>query len=106
MAALVLVGPDFRRGRRKLERLAARLRPSAPVILLGPVYGRERFDVVAGADVFVNTSRWEGMPIAVLEAAAQFRSRPTSVPSPRAFAGGIAQAKRSSAGWGSARARS
>jgi glycosyltransferase involved in cell wall biosynthesis len=70
MAALVLVGPDFRRGRRKLERLAARLRPSAPVILLGPVYGRERFDVVAGADVFVNTSRWEGMPIAVLEAAA------------------------------------
>lgn len=69
-AALVLVGPDFRGGRRKLERLVARLRPPAPVVLLGPVYGRERFDVLAGADVLVNTSRWEGMPIVVLEAAA------------------------------------
>jgi glycosyltransferase involved in cell wall biosynthesis len=69
-AALVLVGPDFRRGRPWLERLLARLQPSAPVVLLDAVYGRERFEVVAGADVFVHTARWEGMPNAVLEAAA------------------------------------
>jgi len=70
MAALVLVGPDFRGGRARLERLAARLRPSSPVVILGPIYGREKFDVVAGAQVFVYTSRWEGMAIAVLEGAA------------------------------------
>jgi poly(glycerol-phosphate) alpha-glucosyltransferase len=69
-AALVLAGPDFRGGRRRLERLVAALRPRAPVLLLGPEYGRARLDLVAGADVFVHTSRWEGMPIAVLEAAA------------------------------------
>jgi glycosyltransferase involved in cell wall biosynthesis len=49
------------------------LRPSAPVVLLDPVYGTERFEVIAGADVFVHTARWEGMPIAVLEAAAVSR---------------------------------
>ena len=69
-AALVVVGPDYRRGRRSLERLLRRLRPSGPVVLREPVYGRERFEVLAGADVFVDTARWEGMPIAVLEAAA------------------------------------
>ncbi len=57
-------------GRRRLERLVRDLQPLAPIVLLEPVYGRERLDVVAGADVFVNTARWEGMPIAVLEAAA------------------------------------
>ena len=69
-AALVLAGPDFRRGRRRIERLVRDLQPLAPIVLLEPVYGRERLDVVAGADVFVNTARWEGMPMAVLEAAA------------------------------------
>lgn len=72
-AALVLVGPDYRGGRRRLEGLLARLRPSSPVVLLDAVYGTERFEVIAGADVFVDTARWEGMPIAVLEAAAAGR---------------------------------
>jgi glycosyltransferase involved in cell wall biosynthesis len=72
-AALVLVGPDYRGGRARLERLLARLRPSAPVLVIDPVYGTERFEVIAGADVFVNTARWEGTPIAVLEAAALSR---------------------------------
>jgi glycosyltransferase involved in cell wall biosynthesis len=69
-AALVLAGPDFRGGRRALERLAHGLRPRAPVVFLEAVYGWARLDVVGGADVFVTTARWEGMPIAVLEAAA------------------------------------
>ena len=69
-AALVLVGPDYRGGRRRLEGLLARRRPSSPILLLDAVYGTERFEAIAGADVFVNTARWEGTPIAVLEAAA------------------------------------
>src|SRR5262249_26190534 len=69
-AALVLVGPDYRGGRRRLQNLLARLRPAAPVLLLEAVFGTERFEVLSRADVFVTTARWEGMPIAVLEAAA------------------------------------
>jgi glycosyltransferase involved in cell wall biosynthesis len=69
-AALVLVGPDFRGGRKRLERLTARLRSRSPIMILDAAYGRETSDLVAAADVFVNTARWEGMPLAVLEAAA------------------------------------
>ena len=68
--ALVLVGPDWRGGRRRLDRRIARARSSTPVILLDAVYGREKFDLMAGADVFVHPSRWEGMPQVVLEASA------------------------------------
>jgi glycosyltransferase involved in cell wall biosynthesis len=73
-AALVLVGPDYRGGRRRLGRLLARLQPQSPVLILDPVYGTERLEVLTGADVFVNTARWEGMPMAVLEAAAAGRA--------------------------------
>ena len=68
-AALILGGPDYRGGRRQLERLVTSLRPPGPVVFLGLLHGKERLDVLAAADVFVHTSRWEGMPIAVLEAA-------------------------------------
>lgn len=68
--SLVLVGPDWRRGRRRLERMISRFRSSTPVILLDGVYGPEKFDLMASADVFVHPSRWEGMPQAVLEASA------------------------------------
>lgn len=69
-AALVLAGPDWRGGERRLRRRAARLGATTPVHFLGPVRGREKFECLAGADVFLHPSRWEGMPHAVLEAAA------------------------------------
>lgn len=66
--ALVLAGPDFRGGRAEVERMARRV--PATVLVLGPLHGRMVLDAIAGADVFVHPSRWEGMPLVVLEAAA------------------------------------
>jgi glycosyltransferase involved in cell wall biosynthesis len=68
--ALVLVGPDWRGERSRLEGMARDLGIAAHVVFAGPAYGQEKFDLLAGAAVFVHTSRWEGLPSAVLEAAA------------------------------------
>jgi glycosyltransferase involved in cell wall biosynthesis len=69
-ALLVLVGPDYRGRGRALAALARRLGLEAQVIFAGPEYGRAKFDLLAGADAFVLCSRAEGLPLAVLEAAA------------------------------------
>ncbi|MBA4170197.1 MAG: glycosyltransferase [Chloroflexi bacterium] len=63
---LVGDGPD----RRVLESMIGRLGLAASVRLHGAKYGEERVGLLAAADVFVHTSRWEGLPTAVLEAAA------------------------------------
>jgi len=66
----VLVGPDWRGGRQRLETLVRDLGIRSRVIFTGPAYGHEKFDFLASADVFVHTSRWEaGVPFSVLEAA-------------------------------------
>jgi glycosyltransferase involved in cell wall biosynthesis len=67
---LILAGPDFRSGRDKLEALAASLLPRGHVRFTGPLFGREREALLGSAYVFAHTSRWEGMPFAVLEALA------------------------------------
>jgi glycosyltransferase involved in cell wall biosynthesis len=69
-AGLVLVGPDCRGSRRTLETLAARLGVSAQVVLTGPAFGDDRANLFAAADVFVHPSRWEGLSLSVLAAAA------------------------------------
>jgi len=69
-AVLVLIGPDWRGYRRQLEKLAQSLGISSQVFFLGPMYGKEKWDLLASADVFVHTSRWEGAPFSVLEALA------------------------------------
>jgi len=70
-ASLVLVGPDWQGSRRALETLSHELGIASQVIFTGPVYGKEKFDFLASADVFVHTSRWEaGVPFSVLEATA------------------------------------
>lgn len=38
------------------------------VSILGPIYGNEKYDIISKCNIFVHTSRYEGMPIAVLEA--------------------------------------
>jgi glycosyltransferase involved in cell wall biosynthesis len=67
--SLVLVGPDWRGGRAQLEGISNELGIADSVWFFGPVAGKDRWDVLAGSDVFVHPSRWEaGVPFAVLEA--------------------------------------
>jgi len=66
---LVLLGPDWRDGRAQLESLIDRLGLRSQVVFLDQQTQQRCADLVAGADVFVHTSRWEGMSLSVLEAA-------------------------------------
>jgi glycosyltransferase involved in cell wall biosynthesis len=66
-----LVGPDWRDNLRQLRQLIASRGLAERVILAGPAYGREKWDLLASADVFVQASRWEaGISFSALEALA------------------------------------
>jgi glycosyltransferase involved in cell wall biosynthesis len=67
---LVLVGPDWRGGEQQILKLIAQLSLGDRVLLWGPAYGQQKYELLASGDVFVLTSRWEGAPLAVLEALA------------------------------------
>jgi glycosyltransferase involved in cell wall biosynthesis len=69
-AALVLAGPDWRGSTRALTKRAQRLGIDGRVVFTGPVYGAPRGRLLAAADVFVHPSRWEGVSLSVLAAAA------------------------------------
>jgi glycosyltransferase involved in cell wall biosynthesis len=68
---LLIAGPDYRGGGAALEALIGRLRLGDKVQLIGPVFGEAKNQLLAGAYVFVHPSRWEGMPLSILEALAQ-----------------------------------
>ncbi len=72
-AQLSFVGPDWRGGQSTLEARAAHLGLTDRVRFLGPATGPRKRDLLAQADVFVHTSRWEGVAFSVLEAAAMGR---------------------------------
>jgi glycosyltransferase involved in cell wall biosynthesis len=57
-------------GRPWLERLAASLGIGDRVRFHGAQFGADKLRLFAAADCFIHTSRWEGVPIAALEAAA------------------------------------
>jgi glycosyltransferase involved in cell wall biosynthesis len=69
-AALVLVGPDHRGSRAALETLADELGVRSRVSFLEAAFGQDRANLLAAADVFVHPSRWEGLSLSVLAAAA------------------------------------
>ena len=69
-AALVMVGPDWFGSQGALSALAARLGISPQVVFAGQAFGTDRANLFAGADVFVHPSRWEGLSLSVLAAAA------------------------------------
>jgi glycosyltransferase involved in cell wall biosynthesis len=65
-----LVGPDFRDSRERLQRLAEALGTQHRIVFTGPRSGRFLDEVLAAADLFTHTSRWEGLPMSLLEALA------------------------------------
>ena len=64
------MGPDCRGSRRALATRAERLGISSRVVFIEPAFGQERANLFAAADVFVHPSRWEGLSLSVLAAAA------------------------------------
>ncbi len=66
---LALVGPPFR-DVELLERIVGERSLGDRVHFVGERHGRHLQQTVYGADVFALTSRWEGMPMALLEALA------------------------------------
>lgn len=69
-AQLVIAGPDFRQGRQRCEALMRSLEISDSVSLVGPVFGERKWELIETCYAFVHTSRWEGLPFAILEALA------------------------------------
>jgi glycosyltransferase involved in cell wall biosynthesis len=69
-AALVMVGPEYRGSRHALAALAERFGVSSDLVFLEPAFGQDRANLFAAADVFVHPSRWEGVSLSVLAAAA------------------------------------
>lgn len=69
-AVLVLVGPDHRGSLSALERLARQRGVGSRVVFTGALFGEDRRRLLAAADVFVHPSRWEGLSLSVLAAAA------------------------------------
>jgi glycosyltransferase involved in cell wall biosynthesis len=65
-----LVGPDFRGGSDRLRSLAGALGAGSRLSLTGPRHGKALHEAFAAADCFALTSRWEGLPLSLLEALA------------------------------------
>jgi glycosyltransferase involved in cell wall biosynthesis len=65
---VALVGPDFRDSREPLQRLAEDLEIQRRIVFTGPRRARLLDEVLAAADLFVHISRWEGLPLSLLQA--------------------------------------
>ncbi|MGO3421745.1 MAG: glycosyltransferase family 4 protein [Pseudoalteromonas distincta] len=66
-----MFGSDSKNGKKALLDLIRSLSLENNININGPVFGEEKQECLARCDLFVLTSRYEGMPIAVLEALAQ-----------------------------------
>lgn len=67
---LMLIGPDWKHGRRTLEKLVDDLALHDCVVFCGAKFGLEKYQLYSMSSAFILTSRTEGMPTAVLEAMA------------------------------------
>lgn len=65
---LVLAGPDFRGDLRLLQQQAERLGIAGKIEFTGPLRGSAKERIWERTELFLHPSRWEGMPLAILEA--------------------------------------
>lgn len=66
---IFLYGPDSRSGSRKdVEELVKKYDIEDIVTINGPIFGEEKKSILCNADFFIHTSRFEGLPMSVLEA--------------------------------------
>jgi glycosyltransferase involved in cell wall biosynthesis len=65
---LIVAGPDYRGGRAYLEAFRDRHQLSEMVKILGVVQGFEKESLFLQARIFIHTSRYEGLPLVLLEA--------------------------------------
>ena len=70
---LVIAGPDFRGDKQRIEEQINALGLQDRVSLPGGVFGDNKWNLIDRAYAVVLTSRWEGMPFALLEALAAGR---------------------------------
>lgn len=66
--SLDIVGVGSESETRKLVELVRKWALEEKVHLKGAIYGEEKFELLRKSDIFVHTSRWEGMPFSVVEA--------------------------------------
>ncbi len=69
-ARVELYGPDWCGSGKMLGRRIAEAGLTDVVSLAGPITGDAKREVLGSADIFLHTSRWEGHPVAALEALA------------------------------------
>ena len=69
-AVLALIGTPWRDTYEDLKASIARLRSPASVLLTGPLFGIDKFQALAAADVYAQTSRYETSPYSIQEALA------------------------------------
>jgi len=67
---LILAGPDFRGDKKKIEKMIIKHGLSDDIQLIGPVKNGQKEALLDKASLFLHLSRWEGMPLAILEAMA------------------------------------
>jgi glycosyltransferase involved in cell wall biosynthesis len=65
----ILIGPDYKGGKNKLKSLIKKYNLNDCVVISDPLYKEQKFSAIKSSDIFVHTSRSEGTPLAILEAA-------------------------------------
>lgn len=68
--SLVLIGPPFKNNQKVLLSLVKKYGVDQSVFFAGPIHGVDKFHALASADIYVQTSRWEGIPFTLIEALA------------------------------------